>query len=245
MRFTIDTKLRTLNDAPLYSKESFEQLTDLWVKVGWQLKYVYSFTWMGLPVLQLPEDLVRMQEVIFRLKPDVIVETGVAHGGSLVYYASLCKAIGQGRVIGIEKGLRCRAAIAAHELAPFITLVEGDSVDPAVVDAVRMMCEGHKTLVILDSDHSRAHVAKELAAYHPLIQPRFYIVACDGNLCDLAEVPRGKRQWKWDNPKTAAIEFAAKHPEFVIEEPPWPFNESELSKPTTYWPSAWLCRQEA
>lgn len=245
MRFTIDTKLRTLNGEPLYSKESFELLSDLWLQVGWELKYPYTFSWMGLPILQIPEDMIRMQEVVWRLRPWVIVETGVAHGGSLVYYASLLQALGGGRVIGVEKGLRCRAAIAAHPLESFITLIEGDSVDPQVVDAVRMMCEGHKTLVILDSDHSRAHVAKELAAYHPLIQPGFYIVACDGNLCDLADVPRGKRQWRWDNPKTAAIEFAAKHPEFVIEEPPWPFNESELTRSVTYWPSAWLCRQGA
>jgi cephalosporin hydroxylase len=244
MRITIDTKLRTLNGEPLYTKASFELLSDLWLQVGWQLKYPYTFSWMGLPILQIPEDMIRMQEVVWRLKPDVIVETGVAHGGSLVYYAALCKVIGHGRVIGIEKGLRCRPAISAHPLEPYITLIEGDSVDPMVVDAVRMMCEGHKTLVILDSDHSRAHVAKELAAYAPLIQPGFYIVACDGNMQDLAEVPRGKRQWRWDNPQEAAREFAATHPEFAIEDPAWPFNESELTRAVTYWPSAWLRRLE-
>lgn len=245
MRIVIDTKSRTINDQPLYSKDSFELLSDLWLKVGWELKYPYTFSWMGLPILQIPEDMVRMQEVIFRLKPDVIVETGVAYGGSLVYYASLCKALGHGRVIGVEKGLRCRAAIAAHELASFITLIEGDSVDPSVVDAVHMKCENQNAIVILDSDHSRAHVAKELKAYHALIRPGFYIVACDGNMQDLAETPRGKRQWRWDNPQEAAREFAQKNRQFVIEDPPWPFNESQLTKAVTYWPSAWLRRQGA
>jgi cephalosporin hydroxylase len=245
MRLIIDTKLRTLNDQPLYSKESFELLSDLWLQVGWQLKYPYTFSWMGLPILQIPEDMVRMQEVVWRLKPDLIVETGVAHGGSLVYYATLCQALGHGHVIGIEKGLRCRPSIAAHPLEPYITLIEGDSVDPMVVDAVRMMCDGQRTLVILDSDHSRAHVAKELAAYHPLIEPGFYIVACDGSTRDFADVPRGKRQWRWDNPQEAAREFVAKHPEFTIEEPAWPFNESELTRAVTYWPSAWLRRLDA
>jgi cephalosporin hydroxylase len=242
MRLTIDTKLRLINDRPLYSKESFELLSDLWLQVGWELKYPYTFSWMGLPILQIPEDMVRMQEVIFRLKPDIIVETGVAHGGSLAYYASLCKAIGGGRVIGIEKGLRCRVAIQEHELASFITLIEGDSVAPDVVDAVHHQCADQKVLVVLDSDHSRQHVARELAAYHALIRPGFYIVACDGNMRDLAEVPRGNRKWRFDNPQEAAREFAQKNRQFVIEDPPWPFNESQLSKPVTYWPSAWLRR---
>ena len=242
MKIEIDTDLKKLNGEDLYSKDSFELISDLWMSVGWQLKYVYSFTWMGLPILQLPEDMVRMQEVIFRLQPDIIVETGVAHGGSLAYYASLCKAIGHGRVIGIEKGLRCRVAIQAHEMAPYITLIEGDSVAPDVVDAVHHQCDGQKVLVILDSDHSRSHVAKELAAYHALIRPGFYIVACDGNMRDLAEVPRGKRAWRFDNPQEAAREFAQANRQFVIEDPPWPFNESQLSKPVTYWPSAWLRR---
>jgi len=245
VKLAIDTDARTLNGEPLYSKASFELLSDLWLKVGWELKYPYTFSWLGFPILQIPEDMIRMQEVIFRLKPDVIVETGVAHGGSLIYYASLCRMIGHGRVIGIEKGLRCRNAIQGHPLASGITLIEGDSVSPLVVDAVHARCSGFKTLVILDSDHSRAHVRRELDAYHSLIQPGYYIVACDGNTADMADTPRGSRQWKWDNPQEAAREFACRHPQFVIEEPAWPFNESQLSRNVTYWPSAWLRRQGA
>ena len=95
MLITIDTKQRTLNGEPLFSKDAFELLSDLWLKVGWELRYPYTFTWASLPILQIPEDMIRMQEVIWRLKPDVIVETGVAHGGSLAYYATLCKALDQ------------------------------------------------------------------------------------------------------------------------------------------------------
>lgn len=99
--------------------------------------------------------------------------------------------------------------------------------------------------MILDSNHSKEHVARELEAYHDMIEPGSYIVATDGNMRDLAEVPRGRKEWKWNNPQEAAIEFASRHPEFVIEQPAWPFNESWLTKNVTYWPSAWLRRVKA
>lgn len=238
----IDTDKLMLDGRPLYSKESFELLSDLWLRVGWQLKVPYTYSWMGFPILQIPEDMIRIQEVIYRLKPDVIVETGVAHGGSLIYYASLCKILGHGRVIGIEKGLRCREAIQRHPLGEYITLFEGSSTDPRIVNLIHHACQGETVMVILDSDHSKAHVAKELEAYHDLIRSGFYIVATDGNMQDLADVPRGTPEWKWNNPQEAAKEFACRHSEFVIEQPSWPFNESKLDRNITYWPSAWLRR---
>jgi len=246
MKLVIDTKMKALSadleNMSLYSREAFELISDLWLKVGWELRYPYTFSYLGFPILQIPEDMVRIQEVIFRLKPDVIVETGVAHGGSMIYYASLCKVMNHGRVIGIEKGLRCREQIEAHELSSYITLIEGDSTAPEIVAEVHAQCIGLKTLVILDSDHSKLHVAKELEAYHDLIQSGSYIVASDGNMKDLHDVPRGSPEWKWNNPQEAALEFANRHPEFVNEQPNWPFNESKLSKNITYWPSAWLRR---
>src|SRR6266436_5752749 len=120
----------------LYSKEAFELLSKLWMKLSWQQKYSYTFTWLGRPIIQHPEDLVRLQEVIFTLRPDVIIETGVAHGGSLIFYASLFKAMGiRGRVVGIDIEIRPhnRAAIEAHELAEYISLLEGDSASSEVV----------------------------------------------------------------------------------------------------------------
>jgi cephalosporin hydroxylase len=251
MKLTLDTGAGTLTEEDggrvrtldLYSREAFESLSRQWVRVGWSQKYQYTFSWMGRPVIQLPEDLVRIQEVLYRVKPDVIVETGVAHGGSLVYYASLCQAMGRGRVIGIDVEIRPRnrEAIEGHELAARIELVDGSSVAPDVVARVRGMCRaGETVLVILDSNHTRDHVAQELEAYCGLVTRGSYIVATDGIMQDLHDVPRGVPAWKRDHPAAAAAEFALRHPEFVLEQPPWPFNESGLAANVTHWPGAWL-----
>jgi cephalosporin hydroxylase len=254
MRMTIDTADRTLTVETdgnrqvvgLYTKEAFELISGQWLKVGWDQKYSYTFSWMGRPIIQLPQDMVRVQEVIYRVRPDVIIETGVAHGGSLVYYASICKATGRGRVIGVDIEIRPhnRRAIEAHEMGPLITLIEGSSTAPGVVRAVHSLVEpGESVLVLLDSGHTREHVAGELEAYHDLVTRGSYIVATDGVMKDLHDVPRGRPEWERDNPAAAASEFAATHPEFVIEQPPWPFNESGLTQDVTHWPGAWLRRK--
>jgi cephalosporin hydroxylase len=254
MKLTLDTEAKTLtveeNGAvrrlDLYTKEAFEQLSRQWVRVGWNQKYQYTFSWMGRPVIQLPEDMVRMQEVLYRVKPDVIVETGVAHGGSLIFYASLCKAMGKGRVVGIDIEIRPhnRKAIEAHEMAGLITLVEGSSVAPDVVAKVKSLCRpGETVLVILDSNHTKQHVADELEAYCAIVTPGSYIVATDGIMLDLHDVPRGAPEWKWDHPTAAAAEFAARHPEFTLGQPAWPFSESNLTDNITHWPGAWLMRR--
>ena len=230
---------------PLYSREAFELLSHEWLRLGWNQKYTYTFSWLGRPIIQLPEDLIRVQEVIYRLKPDVIIETGVAHGGTLVFYATLCKAIGRGRVIGIDVDIRAhnRAAIENHELASYITLVTGDSIAPDTVARVHSLVGStEQVLVILDSNHTKGHVSAELEAYHDLVTPGSYVVATDGFMQFLADVPRGVDSWTRDHPSAAAAEFAARHPEFVLEQPPWPFNESELSANVTHWPGAWLRR---
>jgi len=251
MKLEIDTERETVvvrtphgdMTLPLYSNEAFTTITNQWLRVGWNEKYVYTFTWLGRPIIQLPDDLVRMQEVIYRVRPDVIIETGVAHGGSLVFYASLCKVLGRGRVIGIDVEIRPhnRAAIESHELSSYITLVEGNSVHPSVVSHVKGLIRQAETgLVVLDSSHSKEHVAQELEAYHELVGQGSYIVATDGIMQDLADVPRGNPAWREDNPAVAAIEFAHRHPEFTLEQPPWPFNESQLDANITHWPSGWL-----
>ena len=254
MKITIDTDLKKVSiddkkvqtTLDLYSDEAFELISDQWAKVGWNQKYVYSFSWMGRPIIQLPEDMIRTQEVIYRVKPDVIVETGIAHGGSLIYYASLCKAMGKGRVIGVDVEIRPhnRKAIEEHEMFDFITIIEGSSTDSAIVAQVEsLIMPGETVLVILDSNHTKQHVADELAAYHGLVSKGSYIVATDGSMKDLYDVPRGQSDWIWNHPTAAAEEFAKVHPEFVIEQPEWPFNESGLSKNITHWPGAWLRKQ--
>jgi cephalosporin hydroxylase len=254
MRFTIDTERKTLTlegdgsrILDLYGKEAFERVSEVWLKTSWNQKYSYTFTWMGRPIIQHPEDLVRLQEVIYAVKPDVIVETGVAHGGSLMLSASLMKAIGKGRlVLGVDVEIRPhnRKAIEAHELFPMIRLIEGNSVGADVVAQVAaLIAPADTVLVILDSNHTKQHVAAELDAYHGLVTPGSYIVATDGIMRDVHDAPLGKPHWLDDNPAAAAEEFAAGHPEFVLEAPAWRFNESALDKNITAWPSAWLRRK--
>lgn len=249
MKINIDTTAGTLTrdgeTVPLYSTAGFEQLSRLWVKVGWNEKYAYTFSWMGRPIIQLPEDMVRVQEVIWKVRPTVIIETGVAHGGSLIYYASLCEAMGAGRVIGIDIEIRPhnRTGIEEHPLSKRITLIEGDSAGDETLDTVKShVSPDDRVLVLLDSCHTREHVARELEAYHSLVTPGSYIVATDGIMRDLHDVPRGDASWVNDHPSAAAEAFAQQHDDFVLEQPPWTFDESELSQNVTHWPSAWLRR---
>jgi cephalosporin hydroxylase len=254
MKIFIDTVARTLTTEDggsertvgLYTKEAFEAISRQWVRVGWSLRYYNNFSWFGHPILQLPEDLVRIQEVIFRLRPDVIVETGVFRGGSMMFYASLCEALGNGRVVGIDLHIAAddRERIGRHMLGPRISLIEGDLVSPEVFDQVAgSIRPGESVLVLLDSCHTRQHVARELECYSRLVTPGSYIVAADGIMRDLADVPGGQPEWVSDNPLSAATEFAARRPEFCQEQPPWPCHDGELRENVTYWPGAWLRRR--
>jgi cephalosporin hydroxylase len=189
--------------------------------------------------------MLRMQEVIYAVKPAVIIETGVFQGGSMIYYASLLEAMGQGRVIGIDIEIPefVRNNIAAHPLSSRITLLEGSSVDAAIFEKVKSLAAGEApVMVILDSDHSKKHVAAELELYAPLVTPGSYIVATDGVMKDIADVPRALADWKHDNPYEAANEFAARHAEFVRGQPAWPVHDSVLTENITYWPGAWFRR---
>jgi cephalosporin hydroxylase len=229
----------------LDTAEAFSVLSKAWLRCGWDTKYVYSFSWMGRPMIQLPEDMLRIQEVIYAVQPDVIVETGVAHGGSLVFYATLCKAMERGRVIGVDIEIRPhnRKAIEEHPLFPYIALVEGSSTDAVIVDQVRSMVQpGERVLILLDSNHTKAHVLDELHAYAPMVAAGSYIVATDGIMSWLGNAPRTQPDWSWNNPLEAAREFVATHSDFVMEEPPFPFNEGAVRERVTYWPGAFLKR---
>jgi cephalosporin hydroxylase len=253
MKLTVDTDAALviveddhgLRKLPLASAEAFEVISDAWLRAGWDVKYVYSFTWLGRPIIQLPEDMFRLQELIYRLKPDVIIETGIAHGGSLVFYAGLCKLIGNGRVIGVDVEIRShnRAAIEAHDLFSVITLIEGSSTAQATIDRIKAtIAVGESVLVLLDSNHSKAHVLAELDAYAPLVTPGSYIVAMDGIMSKLVGAPRSQPDWGENNPQAAALEWARRHPDFVIEDPAFAFNEGLVKQRVTYWPNAFLLR---
>lgn len=237
-------KRRTL---PMSTPEAFEVVSKAWLRCGWDAKHVYTFTWLGRPVIQLPEDLIRTQEVIFQVRPDVLIETGVAHGGSLVFYASLFKALEKGRVVGIDIEIRPhnRKAIEDHFLKPFIHLIEGSSIEPAIVaQAAGHIRAGETVMVMLDSNHTRDHVLAELNAYAPLVTPGSYIVATDGIMRDLVGAPRSQPDWHVNNPYAAVDAFLKDHEEFERIQPPWLFNESTgLHANVTYWPGAWLRRK--
>lgn len=230
---------------PIGSPEAFRLLSRAWLRSGWDAKYVYGFSWMGRPIIQLPEDLVRMQEVVHRVAPDVLVETGIAHGGSLVFYASLFKAMDRGRVVGVDVEIRPhnRSAIEAHPLAGFIHMIEGSSTDPAVVAQVRAQVRpGERGLVVLDANHTRAHVLAELRAYAEFVAVDSYIVACDGIMQEVVGAPRTQPGWATDNPQSAVADFLAERDDFVLEEPAFAFNEGDIRERVTYWPNAFLRR---
>ena len=230
---------------PFDSPEAFRLVSDAWLRLGWDQKYVYSFTWLGRPVIQLPEDLVRVQEVITSVRPDVIVETGVAHGGSLVFYATLCRALDRGRVIGVDIEIRPhnRQAIEAHPLFELIELIEGDSTDPATVERVKaQLAPGDTTLVLLDSNHEKEHVLAELRAYGDLVTPGSYIVVMDGIVERLAGAPRSQPDWNRNNPSSAIREFLNSDSRFAQEEPSFAFNEGLVEARVTYWPGGFLKR---
>lgn len=256
MRLLIDTTARTLTRVDggsettldLYTKEAFAAISLAWVRVGWSLEYYHTFSWFGLPVLQLPEDLLRLQEVIYEVRPSAIVETGIFQGGSLLFHASLLRAMGldDARVIGIdvEIAARTRENLQRHPLSSRISLIEGDSTAAEVVSQVQAAVHGRApVLVILDSNHTRDHVARELEVYAPLVSEGSYIIATDGVMKDIADVPRAQPEWKTDNPYTAAMEFAARHPEFLHRQPSWlSRGNSPLTENVTYWPGAWFKR---
>lgn len=225
--------------------EAFKLLSALWLRSGWDTKYVYSFTWFGRPMIQLPEDMMRIQEVIYRVKPDVLIETGIAHGGSLIFYASLFKAMGKGRVIGVDIEIRPhnREAIEAHDMYHLVTMIEGSSIDDKITDKVRFQVkDGERGLVILDSNHTKEHVLSELRAYSEFVAVDSYIVACDGITKEIVGAPRTKPEWATDNPQLAIKDFLSERDDFVQEEPVFQFNEGQIKERVTYWPGAFLRR---
>ena len=240
----VDTDEGT-REHPIGSAEAFECVSDAWLRCGWDNKYVYTFTWMGRPIIQMPEDLIRVQEVIYSLKPDVLVETGVAHGGSLIFYASLFQAMGRGRVVGVDIEIRPhnRQTIEAHELFHRIDLVEGSSIDDAIVGRVgATIAPDERVLVILDSKHTKDHVLAELRAYATLVSPGSYLVVQDGCMQWAAGAPRSQPDWSWNNPVGAIREFVAENPDFAVVEPPFAFNEGNVRRRVTYWPEGYVKR---
>lgn len=184
-------------------------------------KYSYNFTWMGRPVIQYPQDLIAMQEIIWRVKPDLIIETGIAHGGSIIFYASLLELIGKGEVIGIDIDIRKenRKAIETHPMFNRITMIENSSVSTAALNKVADRVKGKKSVMVtLDSNHTHDHVLKELECYSPFVTMNSYLVVFDTIIEDLPNNYYPDRPWcKGNNPKTAVFEFLKNSSSFEID----------------------------
>lgn len=227
------------------SPEAFDLISKIWLRCGWDVKYAYSFTWLGRPIIQLPEDMIRVQEIVSHVNPDIIIETGIAHGGSLVFYATILKALGKGKIVGVDIEIRKhnREALEKHEMASYLTLIEGDSTSDSTLEKVRNEIKKDDiVLVILDSCHTKEHVAKELEKYAPLVSLGSYIVATDGVMKEFAGAPRSEKDWSWNNPQSAIFEFLEKNKSFILDKPKFPFNEGSVTEPITYWPNAYLKR---
>jgi len=222
----------------LGANKMLQSLSLEWLKAANFGKYSYHFDWLGRPIIQYPQDMVAMQEIIWEVKPDLIIETGIAHGGSLILSASMlalldvCEAIekrqsldpaqSKRKVLAVDIDIRAhnRAAIEAHPMASRIQMIQGSSIAPDVVaqvEAIAANCS--RILVCLDSNHTHEHVLEELKAYCPLVSKGSYCVVFDSIIEDLPAEMFHNRPWgPGNNPKTAVWEFLKTHPEFESQE---------------------------
>ena len=204
------------NNALLNAAENFNVESN-------RAQYSYNFSWMGRPIIQYPQDMIAMQEIIWDIKPDLIIETGIAHGGSLIYYASILELIGHGEVLGIDIDIRQhnKTEIERHPMFKRIKMIQGSSIDPVTVEEVKKYSSGaSKIIVCLDSNHTHEHVMEELKAYAPLVSLNSYVIVFDTIVEDL---PEGyfsqKRPWGiGNNPKTAVEEFLQTNSDFIIDQ---------------------------
>jgi cephalosporin hydroxylase len=210
------------NEVNLYSQEGLVMLSNLWIKVAAEFKLMYELTWMGRPIIQFGTDMIMLQELIWKIKPDIFIETGIAHGGSLIYTASLFELMGNnGQVIGIDLEIRAhnRVAIEAHSMYKRIKMIEGSSISETTINELEKLLEsGKKTMVMLDSNHSREHVLSELRLYSKYVNVGSYLIVQDGSQEWVSDIPRGKPEWKEDNPLAAIDLFLKENDAFVIDD---------------------------
>jgi cephalosporin hydroxylase len=210
-----------------YEDSALQQAAQRFMLESTAPKYSYNFTWLGRPIIQYPQDIVAMQELIWRIQPDLIIETGIAHGGSLIFSASMlelnaaCGGPKDAEVLGIDIDIRKhnREAIQAHPMSHRIQMIEGSSITPEIIEQVRQKARGKgKVLVCLDSNHTHDHVMAELEAYAELTTVGSYCVVFDTIVEDLPADMFPDRPWgPGNNPKTAVLEYLNSHPEFQID----------------------------
>jgi len=203
------------------TEEDLKALSMEWLLASGEHRYSYRFKWMGVPIIQYPQDILAMQELIWKCQPDLIIETGIAHGGSLIFHASLLELIGKGEVLGVDIDIRDhnRKIIEAHPMFKRITMIEGSAIDDNIVDQVRNFSEGKKKIiVVLDSNHTHDHVLQELKLYSPLVNKDSYLVVFDTIVDDTPDDYFPDRPWgPGDNPKTAVHAFLKENDRFMID----------------------------
>lgn len=197
------------------------KITRDWILKTASYKYTYNFLWLARPIIQYPQDIMALQEIIWETKPDLIIETGIAHGGGLIFYASMLELIGKGEVLGIDIDIRehNRKAIESHKMYKRITMIEGSSIEEAVIKKIQRVVKKHKNIMVcLDSLHTEEHVLNELNAYSKFVSSGNYLVVFD---TIIEHMPRGcfkNRPWnKGNNPKTAVDKFLKTNKNFVID----------------------------
>lgn len=201
---------------------SLAQSTNEWFVQSCKYNYSYNFTWLGRPIIQYPQDIVAMQEIIFKVKPDLIIETGIAHGGSLVFYASMLELLQEdGQVLGVDIDIRehNRIEIEKHPMFKRITMFQGSSLDKSIVKKVYDFAKDKKkVLLVLDSNHTHEHVLNELKLYSPLVTKESYLVVYDTVVEDMPDDFFQNRPWgKGNNPKTALKEFLTINDRFAVD----------------------------
>ena len=199
-----------------------QQATIDWINAVAPHKYTYNFTWLGRPVIQFPQDLSALQEIIWSTRPDLIIETGIAHGGSLIFHASILHLLGnEGRVLGVDIDIRDhnRAEIETHPLFERIDMIQGSSIEDDIAERVtETASEAGQVMVVLDSNHTHAHVLRELELYAPLVTRDCYLVVCDTLIEDMPDGSFPDRSWgKGDNPRTALNAFLETTDRFEID----------------------------
>jgi cephalosporin hydroxylase len=204
--------------------QNFQKLSKSWFKSSEKFQYSYHFSWMGRPIIQYPQDMIALQELIWKIKPDLIIETGIARGGSLIFSASILQLIGKGSVVGIDVDIRRhnQIEIEKHSMFKRIKMIEGSSIDPKVVKKIHQLAKNKKQiLVILDSNHTHEHVLRELEVYSPLVTKNSYLIVFDTVIEDISTSKiksHQKRPWgKGDNPKTAVKSFLNSNKRFIID----------------------------
>jgi cephalosporin hydroxylase len=199
----------------------FKKQSQKWFEKSLKYEYSYHFSWLGRPIIQYPQDILAIQEIIWKTKPDLIIETGIAHGGSLILSASMLELIGKGEVLGIDIDIRKhnKQEIEKHPMFKRITMIEGSSIDIKIIKKVQEFAKNRKKImVILDSNHTHDHVVKELQAYSPLVSKGNYLLVFDTIIEDVPEEYSENRSWGINNnPKTAVKQFLKKNDRFKID----------------------------